>query len=93
MYKQHLCRSISIINGLFIEPHNDQLSVSLKAKLVQHCISIHKTAGGSVGSASDLSAGDCGMKTWVGATHRVLNGDIVFDAVNPFLSKGFPIDE
>ena len=29
----------------------------------------------------------------MGTVFDVVNGDIVFDVVNPFTTKGFPIDE
>ena len=33
------------------------------------------------------------LKGLMGAVFDVVNGDIVFDVVNPFMSEGFPIDE
>ena len=31
--------------------------------------------------------------TWTNESFRLIKGDTVFDVVNPFPSKGFPIDE
>ena len=40
MYQHNIYRSILIIYGLIIDPHNDQFPVGLLAQLTEHCTAL-----------------------------------------------------
>ena len=55
MYSHHIYRSISIIYGIVIDPHDDQLEVGVIAQLVEHWSLFLESPENIVGLKTHLS--------------------------------------